>query len=184
MSGIDHEWDQTEVNEEGRAQRVADKIADGSYDAEVVDVSMFESAGGDRYCAWWFRVSGGVCDGAEVQRFGGVNSQTIQWHKQDFLRVLGRSPAAADVYDEERNQMPAATKAECMGVRVRITKRTRTVKGKTYEDVYIDHRLGGTARVQEPIGTRERRPEQPPESPMPEDRDAPSASYIEEDIPF
>ena len=152
MPSVEDVFNNTEVDETKESDRkVMDSVADGAYRAAVTDFSVFSTDTGDFFVSWWFRITEGVAEGAELQSFSGVNPSSVGFIKRSVKRVTGSLPQWGDMFDPDTGRT-GAVRAQVLGCEVQITQKTKLVKGKKYVNVYVDKVINGSSLPDEPTG--------------------------------
>ena len=157
------EWDETADDEVGGyAERVADEIPDGLYDAEVVDASIFRDKSGVWRVSWWFAIAAGVYSGSQIQKFE-IFDGRARFHRADVRLVLGRVPRRDELLDVEAGRMRGPVRQQIVGAVVTVRQRTTTKGDRKYVDVYLNSLVRPSPRLE----TGEDAPQPPPERPAP-----------------
>ena len=148
MSSMEDMFNNTEANDgnNSTSKREMDRISDGTYNAEVTDFSVFSTDRGDYYVSWWFRVSGGAADGAELQSFSSVSPRSIGFIKKSVKRVTGAYPTWADMFDGDSGRT-GPVRYKLVGKPIQVTQKTNNRNGKDYINVYVDKLLESAASV-------------------------------------
>ena len=151
MSAMEDMFNNTQVEEnETNGKREMDRISDGTYNAEVTDFSVFSTEKGDYYVSWWFRVSGGAADGAELQSFSSVSPRSIGFIKKSVRRITGAYPDWSDMFDSDSGRT-GPVRYELVGKPVQVTQKTNNRNGKDYVNVYVDKLLESRPAPTPPI---------------------------------
>ena len=129
-----------EGGKEERKRREMDRVKDGTYVATVDDFSVFSTEGGDFYVSWWFVVSEGLANGAELQSFSSVNPGSVKFIKRTVQRITGRFPEWSDLFNTETGRT-GSLRDDVLGKSVQITQKTKNKNGKNYVNVYVDKLL-------------------------------------------
>ena len=135
-------FDRTEVGEKKQEQgrREMDKVPDGTYNAEVIDFAVFSDAKDDYYVTWWFRVSDGAAQGAQLQSFSSVSDRSITFIKKSVKAVTGSFPTWGEMYDSDSGRT-GRIRFDLVGAHVQVTQKTVSKGSKDYVNVYVDKRI-------------------------------------------
>lgn len=115
LSVYDDEYSRASVPQASQAQPY-DDIPDGTYEADIEDVSVARTATtGNPMVLWKLRIQGPQCQGRAVTKVRVITSKTLGFLKRDLERL--------DLHLDRLSDLPART-GEMVDRRVRIYKRT------------------------------------------------------------